>query len=330
MELDRSLQVRARVLGVRFEVLWQSTLGHGLPSRPLVPQQRQDGMEERRRRQFDLSTLREFTVQRDHPLEQSHLLVEQESFFHLGEVAPLVSQLAQFGILLEDERMNPREIVPDLQVANVLRREPRGRLLGRVMPALLLQFLIARVRMNHPRRAHEELFEQVLRVVFAQPVRWHPRHFQMPVAQPLLGVPLQLQQQTRDEVDRAAELGHLLEVQRHPDVILCAVQTDPRHQRFAADVVGVVRLVLVPDEREGNGVHREVRVRRSGSPDPLVRTGQTSGPRGPDHGQFVRTPPPPEGKREKKSHRNSFLTVFNVHQLLKFEQNLPHIEGIIG
>jgi hypothetical protein len=44
-------------------------------------------------------------------------------------------------------------------------------------------------------------------------------------------------------------------VQRHSEVILGAVQPHPRHQVFAADVVGVIGLMLVPEQSQSDGLH---------------------------------------------------------------------------
>ena len=55
-----------------------------------------------------------------------------------------------------------------------------------------------------------------------------------------------LRKQAGHEVDRAAELGDFFQVERHPQVIFGRVQPDPGHGVFAPDVIGVVRLMLVP------------------------------------------------------------------------------------
>ena len=65
-------------------------------------------------------------------------------------------------------------------------------------------------------------------------------------------VGLELDQQAGHQVDRAAELGDFFEVQRHAQVILGGVQPDPGHGVLAGDVVGVVRLVLVPHQGQGD------------------------------------------------------------------------------
>ena len=51
------------------------------------------------------------------------------------------------------------------------------------------------------------------------------------------------------------ELGDLLQVKRHPQVILGRMQPHPGHRVFARDIIGVVGLMLMPEERQGNGCH---------------------------------------------------------------------------
>src|SRR5262249_28868621 len=61
------------------------------------------------------------------------------------------------------------------------------------------------------------------------------------------------------QVDGAAHLGDLEQVQGHAVVVLDAVEADPRHGVVPGDVVGVVRLVLMPEESErDHGVYQMV------------------------------------------------------------------------
>ncbi|MEZ6066328.1 MAG: hypothetical protein R3B90_11625 [Planctomycetaceae bacterium] len=98
------------------------------------------------------------------------------------------------------------------------------------------------------------MVEQIDRVVDSQGVGGEPGDVEMAVAA-AIHVTLNLHQQAGHEVDRATKLGHLGDVHRHPDVVFGAVQTDPGHQRFASDVIRVVRLVLMPEEGQRNRVH---------------------------------------------------------------------------
>ena len=70
-----------------------------------------------------------------------------------------------------------------------------------------------------------------------------------------LGVGQQLHQQAGHQVDRGVQLGHLLEQHGHAPVVLGAVQPDPGHGVLAGHVVGVVRLVLMPEEGQRDVVH---------------------------------------------------------------------------
>src|SRR5262249_33035128 len=70
-----------------------------------------------------------------------------------------------------------------------------------------------------------------------------------------LDVRLELYEQARHEVDGTVELWHLFEVQGHPQVVLRRVEPDPRHRVLPGDVVGVIRLVLVPHEGQGDLGH---------------------------------------------------------------------------
>src|SRR5690606_4139502 len=66
---------------------------------------------------------------------------------------------------------------------------------------------------------------------------------------------LQLQQQTGDQVDRAAELRNFADMQSHPEIVLRGMQANPGHQRFAADIVRIIGLMLVPEEGESDRSH---------------------------------------------------------------------------
>ena len=60
----------------------------------------------------------------------------------------------------------------------------------------------------------------------------------------------ELRQQARHQVDSAAEFGHFLQVKRHPEIILGGMKPHPGHGVFAGDIVGVIRLMLVPQKRQ--------------------------------------------------------------------------------
>ena len=49
--------------------------------------------------------------------------------------------------------------------------------------------------------------------------------------------------------------GTSFNMEGHPDVVLGRMKPHPRHQRFTRDVVGVVRLVLMPENRQRDRGH---------------------------------------------------------------------------
>ena len=149
--------------------------------------------------------------------------------------------------------MDPGEVEPDLQVAQVALVEAAQGLPGAVAAEAppLVQLGEACVRQDHGVGVgHEEVVEQEDRVGLAQAVGRHARDVEEAVAPALVGVLEELEQQARHQVDGAAHLGHLEQVQRHAVVVLHAVQADPRHGVLPRDVVGVVGLVLVPEQGE--------------------------------------------------------------------------------
>ncbi len=95
------------------------------------------------------------------------------------------------------------------------------------------------------RERHEEVVEDVAGVLIIQPVDRPARVREMDVGS-TVAIGLQLAKQARDKVDRAGELGDLFQMERHPQVILGCMKPHPRHGVFAPEIIGVVRLMLVP------------------------------------------------------------------------------------
>ena len=155
-------------------------------------------------------------------LRISQLLVEQPGLFGLGpELRPCCEIRRSSASRFEDQVVNPGQIAPDLQVAEVARREAPHGVLDRVdaEAPLQVQLVIPRVRADHAVDVrHEEIVEQIVHVdsrdMPSAGMRETSRCRSLPS---LFGVALQLQQQAGHQVDRAAELGHFLEVQRHAD-----------------------------------------------------------------------------------------------------------------
>ena len=78
---------------------------------------------------------------------------------------------------------------------------------------------------------HEEVVEEVTGVVLFQAVGRPPRRGKMRVAR-AVDIGLDLGQKAGYQVDRARELRHFLQVERHPQVIFGRVQPAPRASGF--------------------------------------------------------------------------------------------------
>ena len=96
---------------------------------------------------------------------------------------------------------------------------------------------------------HEKIVEQVADVVAVKTVDGTARQPQMSIRR-TANISLDLGQQAGNQVDRALKLGHLLKVQRHAQVILGCMETNPGHRVIPGHVVGVIRLMLMPDKRQ--------------------------------------------------------------------------------
>src|SRR5687767_6971551 len=119
-----------------------------------IAQQREDWMVKGGRRELDLSTIGRGTVLRNDPPQQLKLNAAKRGLVMLGEAAPLLDERLNARIL-EIERIDPRQLVPHLQVAQVVGREMRGLAAG-AQPtpgrlALGEQFRISRIRRDHAR-----------------------------------------------------------------------------------------------------------------------------------------------------------------------------------
>ncbi len=247
-----------RILGVALQVPRQLGMVHGLPGQSLVPQQRQDRVIKGRGRELHLAALGQLFVQRHDFAQELHLLCQQPLLFALRPVATFVAELRQLRVALESQRMHPGEVRPADQVDQVplvesLRRSRCG-IDGQ--PALLVQLEVSAVGADVVVRVdHEEIVEQKVQVLLAQAIGRKLRDAQVRIFVPLFGVAGQLHQQAGNEIDGATELRRLLQELRHAPIIPRAVQADPGHRVFMADVVRIVGLVLMPENGQRDIVH---------------------------------------------------------------------------
>ena len=250
MALDGAADVDLGVLGVTLAIRGEGHVGHRLAGQLLIEQERQNRMIVRSGRQLDLSPFGELAVQGDHLGQQVALLVQEPLLLVFGVVPPLGFERGQLGVFLEQQRVDPGQVRPDLKVAEVAGAESSGGPLGGVGPrsAKHVQLMISRVRPDHRvGERHEEVVEQVEDVLAFQAVDRLAGGDQVFVGR-AFDVSLKLAEEAGDEIDCALELGDFLQVQGHSEVVFGGVEPHPRHRVFAGDVVRVVWLVLMPHQ----------------------------------------------------------------------------------
>ncbi len=257
--LDGAADVHRRILGIPAPVRRQRHVGHRLARQGLVEEQGEDRMIIRRRGQLHLATFGQLAMQRDH-LAPAAIAVCPGTTASPPRCRcrPLALNSASSGSFSKSSGWIHARFDQTWRS-----RRSRGRKRPRACWDELFHddrnrysSLVAVVRPDHRvRKGHEEVVEDRAGVVVVQAVGRASRERQMRVGRPV-DVGVELGQQARHQVDRAAELGDLLQMQGHPQVILGRVQPDPGHGVLARDVIGVVRLVLMPHDRQGNGYHR--------------------------------------------------------------------------
>ena len=85
-----------------------------------IAQQRKDRVIERRRRDLDLPSRRGVTVFRDDAPQQLELHRPQRHLVFFREAPPLGGQCPDALVAFEVIRIDPCQLVPDLQIANIL------------------------------------------------------------------------------------------------------------------------------------------------------------------------------------------------------------------
>ena len=176
-----------------------------------VAQQRQDRVVERRGRQLHLAALLRRAVGRNHAPEDLELDRPEDELVVFAEVASLGDQRPHARVVVEVGLVDPGQLVPDLQVAQVVVRERLHAMVeGRasspaVLPSLSAQpqqFGVPRVRLDHPRaRRVEEVGHHGRAVRLGQARRRLQAQLQVAIAGPLLGERLELDEQRRHQVE---------------------------------------------------------------------------------------------------------------------------------
>src|SRR4051794_27623533 len=110
----------------------------------------------------------------------------------------LLKQLLEIAVFLEDQGMNPGEIVQRLQISQIALLKTPQRFLGRVLAksTALIQLPEARPRLNHVVRiGHEKMIEQKEGIRFAQIFGGNSRNIKEKIGRPFLRVGENLHQQ---------------------------------------------------------------------------------------------------------------------------------------
>ena len=121
-------------------------------------------------------------MQRDHLGQQLALLVQQPLLLFLGVVPSLGLEFGELRVFLEEQRVDPGQVRPDLKVAQVARAKPVERLSAGSSPRRPqhVELVIARMRADHGiGERHEEIVEQIAGVVVLQAVDRAARQRQM-------------------------------------------------------------------------------------------------------------------------------------------------------
>lgn len=101
-------------------------------------------MVERRRRELDLSPGRRRSVFGNHPPQDLELYLPQHHLVGFLEPALLADQPLHSRVAVQIQRIDPRQLVPDLQVEEVPLRVPPARI------AFLQKLCVTRTGVNHP------------------------------------------------------------------------------------------------------------------------------------------------------------------------------------
>ena len=116
----RPLELFARVFRVLKAMAWHRRVRVRVLVNLRVAQQRKNRVVKRRRRNLDLARLGATSMRRDDGIEDFQLNRPEERLVVLREVASFLNQPFHTLIAQQVERVDPRQLLPDLQVAEVV------------------------------------------------------------------------------------------------------------------------------------------------------------------------------------------------------------------
>src|SRR5688572_5208041 len=125
-----------------------------------VAQERQNRVIKRRRRELDLTAARRVAIFGHHCAQDLELDATQKGLVLLGVAAVLRNERTDSLVALEIQRVDPHQLVPDLQVADVFRRELRRKCARTesltVAATSSEQLRVPREGLDHPRLVRVE------------------------------------------------------------------------------------------------------------------------------------------------------------------------------
>jgi hypothetical protein len=219
-----------------------------------IAEERQDRVIERGCGQLDLPAAGRLAIFGDDAVQDLELHLAKYGLVLLRELSFFVEKRADAAVVVLIQRVDPRELVPDLQIAEIVDAEPR-----RGDPSVLRrrhgaatareELRIARMHLDHvlPLRV-KEVLEDEIDVAVIEFRRGLHAQLEITVLCASLGERLQLHQQRRHEIEGHPDARELAQERHHAVVVLQRMQPDPRQDVLAGDEVLVIRLVHVPHE----------------------------------------------------------------------------------
>ena len=211
-------------------------------------------MVERGRGQLDLSARRRVPILGDHLVQQLELDAAQHGLVLFREAAALGDERANASVVVQIQRVDPGQLLPHLQVAQIVRAEARGRRAPvgwrRLRAAAPREKLpVAGVDVDHVLALGvEEVLQDEIDVVVIERRGRLETQLEIPVTGAVLGKRLELHEQRRDEVERHLDVGTLAQDGHHAVIVLEGVQPDPRQDVLVGREVLVIRLVHMPQD----------------------------------------------------------------------------------
>src|SRR5262245_27925152 len=164
MLFDSAAYLHRGVIWVSPAIVGKGDVGHRLSGGCFLEQEREDWVIKRRRRELDLPPRSELLVQGNNPANELTLLGQEPLLLVLGIMTSPGLEVRQFAVLLEQQRVDPRQVRPYLKVAKIARAKPRQGVASRAGPRRpqVVKFVVARVWPDHRIGIrHEEIVEQI-------------------------------------------------------------------------------------------------------------------------------------------------------------------------